>query len=252
MIVIRCETGDDVVVDGDTLVGADLSGRNLHRALLDGQMLRGADLSNTELRSAWLEGATLEGANLSRVSLAACNASRASFVSANLTEDTLHPVIPLGVFGLLWPVDEEPVRSALRPLVGMLPEAERPAIASYLRAGEMILAYMEGTSDVLGAFPKPRLEKLYTSVDILEIVGGAFAVSGGSAILTDGTYYWRLDTADYVEHYGVGLPEDFLRHGRSLGWSMPPMSPEDALAVDRYLMKHALPLRLSTEAPNKG
>lgn len=59
MLVIRCETGDNVTITEDTLEGARLSGLNLHRALLDGQVLRGADLSGTELRSAWLEGASL-------------------------------------------------------------------------------------------------------------------------------------------------------------------------------------------------
>jgi uncharacterized protein YjbI with pentapeptide repeats len=40
MIIIRCETGDDVQVEGDTLVGANLARLNLHRALLEGQDLR--------------------------------------------------------------------------------------------------------------------------------------------------------------------------------------------------------------------
>src|SRR4051794_20223485 len=86
MIVIHCETGDDVEVAAETLIGANLSRLNLHRALLDGQDLRGADLSDTELRSAWLEGTIFEGAKLTRASLAASNASRASFAGADLRE----------------------------------------------------------------------------------------------------------------------------------------------------------------------
>lgn len=35
MVSIQCETGDDVEVEGTTLVGANLSGLNLHRALLE-------------------------------------------------------------------------------------------------------------------------------------------------------------------------------------------------------------------------
>jgi len=85
MIIIHCETGEgeDVRVDGYSLVGAALVGLNLHRAVLDGQDLRRADLSGADLRSAWLEGANLEQANLTRAQLPACNASRANFVQAN-------------------------------------------------------------------------------------------------------------------------------------------------------------------------
>ena len=42
-----------------------------------------------------------------------------------------------------------------------------------------------------------------------DVIDGRFTVAGGSAILTDGAYFWRLDTADYVEAYGVRLPEEF-------------------------------------------
>lgn len=85
MIVIRCETGDDVSVAVDSLAGANLSHLNLHRALLDDQVLRRADLSESDLRSAWLERSDLAEANLTRAKLPACNASRASFAHANLT-----------------------------------------------------------------------------------------------------------------------------------------------------------------------
>ena len=50
MIVIRCETGDEIYIAGNTLVGATLAELNLHRALLDGKELSDADLSGTELR----------------------------------------------------------------------------------------------------------------------------------------------------------------------------------------------------------
>ncbi|AGC43378.1 pentapeptide repeat-containing protein [Myxococcus stipitatus DSM 14675] len=85
-MVIRCETGDDLQVDGDSLVGARLAGCNLHRALLGGQDLRRANLSGANLRSAWLEGANLEEASLSRSGLPACNAARVRFVRADLSE----------------------------------------------------------------------------------------------------------------------------------------------------------------------
>jgi uncharacterized protein YjbI with pentapeptide repeats len=44
MIIIRCQTGDDIIVEVDSLIGIDLSKANLHRALLDGQVLSKARL----------------------------------------------------------------------------------------------------------------------------------------------------------------------------------------------------------------
>jgi hypothetical protein len=138
-------------------------------------------------------------------------------------EEQLHVVAPLGIFGLFIPqIELEQRRGELLALQGEIPENERPLIARYLRDGATVFAIMEYTRDV---------------------VGKAFGVPGGSAILTDGTYYWRRDTADYVEHYGIGLPDDFLRHGRALAWSAPALSPEDVLSIDRYLYGQVLRMR---------
>lgn len=84
MFVIRCETGEDVVVDAPTLRGAKLCGLNLHRALLDNQDLSGADLTDSELRSAWILGAKFDGGDLRRASFAAANGANATFVKADL------------------------------------------------------------------------------------------------------------------------------------------------------------------------
>lgn len=83
-MIIRCETGDDITVDGDTLVGADLSGRNLHRARLEDTCVCGANFSESELRSAWLERADFSRCNLTRANLAAVNATGTRFVRATL------------------------------------------------------------------------------------------------------------------------------------------------------------------------
>ncbi len=82
-IIIRCETGDELEIAGTTLVGAELAGLNLHRALLEMQDMRGANLSGADLRSAWLDGARLDGANLTRAKMSTCSASSASFVGVN-------------------------------------------------------------------------------------------------------------------------------------------------------------------------
>jgi len=38
---------------------------------------------------------------------------------------------------------------------------------------------------------------------------------------TDGTYYWRLDIAHYVEKYHLRLPPAFVRHMASRNWQPP-------------------------------
>jgi hypothetical protein len=53
--------------------------------------------------------------------------------------------------------------------------------------------------------------------------------------MSDGRYYWRLDTADYVEHYGVGLLPEFLRAVDASGGRPVPITPEDVRRIDLQL-----------------
>jgi uncharacterized protein YjbI with pentapeptide repeats len=89
MILIKCQTGDHVVIQADSLEGANLSSLNLHRALLDRQSLRGATLVGADLRSAWLEGADLSDCDLSRVILFAAVCIGTSFSHACLRDAVL-------------------------------------------------------------------------------------------------------------------------------------------------------------------
>jgi len=106
-------------------------------------------------------------------------------------------------------------RQELIDLSGRIKGEDRERVVRYLRGGTIIFAAMEYTIDV---------------------ISNAFGRPGGSGIRTDGDYYWRGDCADYVQHYGVGLPNDFLRHMERLEWTTPVVSPERALEIDRYLM----------------
>jgi len=74
-------------------------------------------------------------------------------------------------------------------------------LLSYLTSGYPLLDVMELTSDV---------------------INGAFRVPGGSSVLTDGEFVWRADLAQYVEHYRIDLPEDFLRAAHRNGFRIPP------------------------------
>jgi hypothetical protein len=106
-------------------------------------------------------------------------------------------------------------REELLRLAGGLPEQHRVLVANYLRGGAIVFAAMEHTKD---------------------IIDGSFETPGGSGIMTDGHYYWRRDCADYVEHYGVDLPAEFVEHVQQLDWMAPEVGPERVLAIDRYLM----------------
>jgi hypothetical protein len=89
----------------------------------------------------------------------------------------------------------------------------------------------------------------YTT-DVLE---GAFGVSGGSAIMSDGVYYWRQDAVQYVSRYGIGVGEEAVAHMRSNDWTVPALSAQDVLDIDSrlYQMFHR-PVRAATSKPQDG
>jgi hypothetical protein len=127
-------------------------------------------------------------------------------------------VRPLGIFGVCAGQPEMiRMRDELLSLREAIPHAIRKRVAQYLRSGAVVLAIMEYTRDV---------------------VNGAFGVAGGSGVSTDGTYYWRQDAADYVEHYGIRIPDEFLTHAEHLGWKSPPLTPERILSIDAYLRRN--------------
>ena len=55
--------------------------------------------------------------------------------------------------------------------------------------------------------------------------------------MTDGAWYWRIDTADYVEHYQVALPAEFIEHMRALAWTCPTITRERVAEIDKQLSK---------------
>ena len=127
-------------------------------------------------------------------------------------------VQPLGLFCIIASESKfAQLRGSLDARRGEIEDAERSAIAAYLRGGAIVFAMMEWTNDVLE---------------------GAFDLAGGSAVLTDGRYYWRRDSAEYVERYGIGLPDEFLQRGRNAEWSLPTVERDALLLIDAFLMKH--------------
>lgn len=122
-------------------------------------------------------------------------------------------ILPLVPFGSADPLDGD----ELARLRGSIPAGNRKEISNYLRRCSLILAWMEYTRDQLG---------------------DEFGVSGGSAIMSDGIYCWRLDAANYVETYGIALPRDFLLRGQARAWVPVQLDVDSCLALEEELTKH--------------
>ncbi|MFF9623796.1 hypothetical protein [Streptomyces griseosporeus] len=124
-------------------------------------------------------------------------------------------VTPLGIFGRIASQSAFAENAdELRRQVGAIPEGDRKKIAAYLRSGTPVIALMGFSEDVLG---------------------NRFSRPGGTALMSDGRFFWRLDAADYVEHYGTRLPEEFLTHGTARQWSPRPLTRDEVIAVDDRL-----------------
>ena len=77
----------------------------------------------------------------------------------------------------------------LSDLAGKLDPAVKPLLLQYLAHGTPIFDAMEATPNPLDA--------------------GNF-VPGGSSLITDGEWVWRLDLSNYISAHALGLPADFI------------------------------------------
>jgi hypothetical protein len=92
-------------------------------------------------------------------------------------------------------------------------------VVRYLLAGHPVLDVMEGTADV---------------------IADVFRVPGGSSVLTDGTHFWRLDLASYVQHHTLPLPREFTDAMTENGFEMPSVAREKMIAISleiSYLLR---------------
>jgi len=120
----------------------------------------------------------------------------------------------------------------LRPLGTLAPADRRPWSAADLdRSFEMPVELRKHISEYLKSCPVFLAWMEYTRDEIED----RFGVEGGSAIVSDGMYFWRMDAAAYVMEYGVALPEDAIRHFESLGWSPPVIDRERYLEIYQEL-----------------
>ncbi|WP_330337503.1 hypothetical protein [Streptomyces sp. NBC_00557] len=83
-------------------------------------------------------------------------------------------------------------------------------VVGYLKSGYSILDVMESTVDV---------------------IGGSFRVPGGSSVLTDGCFVWRVDLSSYVGRYRIDLPREFLETIHGYGYRIPQVTHEALLGI---------------------
>ncbi|MFF3498917.1 hypothetical protein [Streptomyces sp. NPDC003247] len=63
------------------------------------------------------------------------------------------------------------------------------------------------------------------------MIGNAFRVPGGSSVLTDGCFTWRLDLASYVQHHSIALPQEFLTFIEGNEFRVPPLEQEQLIEI---------------------
>jgi hypothetical protein len=120
---------------------------------------------------------------------------------------------PLGFFAILSHTrDRTRAMQVLRSLEGKLAPEDVAGVASYLRSGVVLLALMEQSEYLLA---------------------DGVTVAGGSGIRTDGRWFWRNDTADYVARHRTALPTEFVEHARKFRWMSPHLSEDEVADADR-------------------
>jgi hypothetical protein len=126
----------------------------------------------------------------------------------------LKQVRPLGVFGPIRGVRWSLTRDVLEPMIGQLDVDTRIAVSGYLRQGTIIAALMTHTRDV---------------------INDRFGVPGGSALTSDGRYYWRAEAADYVAEYGIGVDGEAIVWMGQNDWTPPSLDSARVGEIDSYL-----------------
>jgi hypothetical protein len=142
---------------------------------------------------------------------------------------------PLGCFALLVGDDAESraaYREELLPLVGGLAE-DPAAVAAYLRSAALAVPIMGIAVDSIDGRHLDLRERRHRGD---RRRGAPTAFWSGIGIRTDGAFYWHEYAADYVEHYRVALPTEFIEHMRSQGWMAPAVSEDLLRGLERALV----------------
>lgn len=94
------------------------------------------------------------------------------------------------------------------------PDTLEPPIR-YLECSPIILPWMECTED---------------------LIGGKFKVLGGSAIMSDGKYFWRYEAGMYLRHYPIRVSDEAIAHFESRHWNPPEFTPAEIAELENTLI----------------
>ncbi len=123
----------------------------------------------------------------------------------------------LGLFRELEPKRPSFFRNSIVDAIREIPGQYDGEVASYLESGIPLIDIMESTTDV---------------------IGGDARISGGSSILTDGTWIWRQDLPFYVKNYHLELDREFVEHVMKINFAIPEPDRASLLVLaDRVLQE---------------
>lgn len=125
----------------------------------------------------------------------------------------------LGLFRELEPKRPGIFRNSIVDAIREFPGRHDGEIASYLESGIPLIDIMESTTDV---------------------IGGDARISGGSSILTDGTWIWRQDLPFYVKNYHLELDRDFVEHAMKMDFAIPEPDRASLLALADRVLREVL------------
>lgn len=95
----------------------------------------------------------------------------------------------VGFFREMEPGNPMTFSESIKDSLGQRGTYNAEQVATYLESGHPVFDITETTADV---------------------VGEKFRVPGGSSVVSDGQYVWRIDLPAYVRSYLIALPSDFL------------------------------------------
>ncbi|MFI5493420.1 hypothetical protein [Actinoplanes sp. NPDC051859] len=125
----------------------------------------------------------------------------------------------LGLYKELEPRRPGIFRESLIEAVRVAPGRLEGNLAEYLDSGIPLVDIMESTTDV---------------------VGGEERISGGSSILTDGSWVWRQDLPFYVRNYHLVLDDNFIAHAVEMNFVIPQQERATLLALADTVTREVL------------
>ncbi|MBF6211536.1 hypothetical protein IU487_10810 [Nocardia puris] len=111
----------------------------------------------------------------------------------------------VGIYREMYSVPKEGLPS-LREASNTQPLTDRQAILDYMRAAPPVFDVLE---------------------DVVDLFDNTTVIPGGSSLLSDGQWIWRVDSIHYLATYRLAFPEPFLYHVRGANYQPPAAAPDN-------------------------